>query len=381
MEIEKIMVLDKVTTRYVSLMLTHKCNLNCTYCYENFKDSQVMDVHTAKYHIQNILTETFNSGNYKALELGLMGGEPLLEFCKIKEICEWMWSCAWPLPYIVFASTNGTLLTDEMKQWFKINKNKIVLGISLDGSSTSQFLNRGVKESAIDISFFIDTWPDQGIKATISRASLRHLADDIIFLHEKGFKTIYSNLAFGIDWEWGDLITYKNQLLKLIDFYIENPELERCSLLNLDLCHMLDTSSKYKKYCGCGEGTMLIDTDGEVYPCPVFSPISLSKERIASLKNIDFSNPDNFIDRKCRCCLLRTACPKCYGMSYKETGNPAYVSSFNCVAYKIQVLANCILQRELLKKNVLQKQDNAILYNMLEMLEILFNNNTKDITI
>ena len=68
-------------------------------------------------------------------------------------------------------------------------------------------------------------------------------------------------------------------------------------------------------------------------------------------------------------------------MSYKETGNPAYVSSFNCVAYKIQVLANCILQRELLKKNVLQKQDNAILYNMLKMLEILFNNNTKDITI
>lgn len=371
------MVLDKVTTRYVSLMLTHKCNLNCTYCYENFKDSQVMDVCTAKYHIQNIFVETFNSGNYKALELGLMGGEPLLEFCKIKEICEWMWSRDWPLPYIVFASTNGTLLTDEMKQWFKINKNKIVLGISLDGSSTSQLLNRGVKDSAIDISFFIDTWPDQGIKATISRASLRHLADDIIFLHEKGFKTIYSNLAFGIDWEWGDLSIYKNQLLKLIDFYIGNPKLARCSLLNLDLCNILDTSSKYKKYCGCGEGTILIDTDGEVYPCPVFSPISLSGERIASLKNIDFSNPDNFIDRKCRSCLLRTACPKCYGMSYKQTGNPAYVSSFNCAAYKIQVLANCILQRELLKRNIMQEQDKTDLRKVLDILEILFDSNTK----
>ena len=375
------MVLDKVTTRYVSLMLTHKCNLHCTYCYEDFKDSRVMDINTAKYHIQKAFLETLDSGNYKALELGLMGGEPLLEFCKIKEICEWMWNNDWPLPYIVFASTNGTLLTDEMKQWFSVNKNKIVLGISLDGAADSQFLNRGVKECTIDIDFFIDTWPNQGIKATISRVSLESLADDIIFLHNKGFKTIYSNLAFGIDWEWSDLKIYKNQLLKLVDFYIENPELPRCSLLNLDLCNILDTSSDYKKYCGCGEGTILIDTNGERYPCPVFSPVSLPKERLASLKNIDFSDPDNFIDRSCKNCLLRTTCPKCYGMSYKQTGNPAYVSSFNCSAYKIQVLANCILQRELLKRNVLPKQDNAILYRMLDILEILFNNNTKDITI
>ena len=102
------MVLDKATTRYVALMITHKCNLNCVYCYEKFKSTQTMDIDNAKKYIVNIFDETVRSGKYKALELSMMGGEPLLEFEKIKEISEWMWSREWPLKYILIASTNGT---------------------------------------------------------------------------------------------------------------------------------------------------------------------------------------------------------------------------------------------------------------------------------
>ena len=367
------MVLDKVTTRYVSLMITHKCNLNCVYCYEHFKNSQVIDVDSAKLYIQKAFEDTAKSGKYKALELGLMGGEPLLEFYKIKELCEWLWSQDWPLHYIVFSSTNGTLLTDAMKKWFSINRNRIVLGVSLDGSMSSQTSNRGQQSSKIDIDFFVKTWPNQGIKATISKESLRNLADDVIFIHKKGFETIYSNLAFGVDWDWEDLKVYRNQLLKLVDFYVAHPKLHRCSLLNLDLCSILDTSSNYKKYCGCGEGTILIDTDGREYPCPLFSPISLPKERIDSLKNLDFTNPDVFIDEKCRRCLLRSTCPKCYGMSYKQTGDPAFVPSFNCAAYKIQVLANCILQKKLLQNNQIAEEKITALCKVLDVLNLLFN--------
>ena len=53
-------------------------------------------------YIINIFDETVRSGKYKALELSMMGGEPLLEFEKIKEISEWMWSREWPLKYIIF---------------------------------------------------------------------------------------------------------------------------------------------------------------------------------------------------------------------------------------------------------------------------------------
>ncbi len=357
-------------------MVTHKCNLNCIYCYEQFKNSKAIDVDDAKKYISKIFYDTAQSGKYKSLELSMMGGEPLLEFEKIKEICEWMWSREWPLKYIVFASTNGTLLTERMKQWFCTNKDRFVLGISLDGTAESQSLNRGYLASTIDIDFFVKTWPEQGIKATISKESIRNLADDVIFIHNKGFKTIYTNLAFGIDWEWSCLPVFKTQLMKLIDFYLEHPNVSRCSLLNLDLCNILDLSNEYKKYCGCGEGTVLVETDGKEYPCPVFSPITLPKERLETLSTLDFLDQETFIGDKCKKCLLRKSCNKCYGMSFLQTGNPAYVPSFNCAAYKIQVLANCILQEKLLKRNLIKEQDKEHLFNTLSIIKLIFNHST-----
>ena len=50
------MVLDKDTTRYVALMITRKCNLNCVYCYEKFKSTQTMDIDNAKKYILNSAT-------------------------------------------------------------------------------------------------------------------------------------------------------------------------------------------------------------------------------------------------------------------------------------------------------------------------------------
>lgn len=372
------MVFDKVSTRYVSLMLTHKCNLNCVYCYELFKSSATMDVDNAKQYIKQAFENTFTSGKYNALELSMMGGEPLLEFFKIKEICEWLWNQEWPMKYIVFASTNGTLLTDDMKKWFSANKDKIVLGISLDGQPASQAFNRGDLATTIDIDFFVRTWPEQGIKSTVSRESLKSLSNDVIYLHKFGFKTIYANLAFGIDWQKDDLIVLKEQLLKLVDFYIENPQYERCSLLNMDLCSILDSSSEYEKYCGCGEGTICIDTDGQEYPCPVFSPITQPQKNLYIIKNIDFSDPKVFLDSKCNGCLLWKNCPKCYGMNLFTMGNPAQSPEFNCKAYKIQVLANCVMQNKLLEYGKIEDNKKQSLNNVLNLLEYIFTNQTTD---
>lgn len=371
------MVLDKATTRYVALMITHKCNLNCVYCYEKFKSTQVMDVDDAKEYILKIFDDTVRTGRYKAVELSMMGGEPLLEFEKIKEISEWMWSREWPLQYILFASTNGTLLTDSMKQWFCTHKDRFVLGLSLDGTKESQISNRGQLASAVDIDFFVRTWPQQSIKATISSESLRHLADDVIHIHRKGFKIIYANLAYGVDWEWEKLSVFKDQLLKLVNFYLEHPDMSRCSLLNLDLGSILDCSGTYEKYCGCGEGTVLIESDGTVYPCPVFSPITQPKERLEALKTLDFNDPATFIGNKCKQCLLHKGCNKCYGMSFLLTGNPSYVSPFHCAAYKIQVLANCILQQKLMECKLLKTQDTKSMAYILNVMKIIFNHSNQ----
>lgn len=76
---------------------------------------------------------------YETVEIQFMGGEPLLEFPLIKECAEWLWST--PITdkqMMLFAPTNGTLLTTEMKEWFAKNKDRIHLGLSFDGDMAMQ---------------------------------------------------------------------------------------------------------------------------------------------------------------------------------------------------------------------------------------------------
>lgn len=354
------MVLDKATTRYVSLMLTHRCNLNCSYCYEQFKSAKTMSIDVAKSQITKAFCETRADSRYKALELSFMGGEPLMEFENIRILSEWCWQQDWGLPYIIFASTNGTLLTDEMKEWFYENRERIVLGISLDGSLDMQKTNRGELASKIDIDFFLKSWPLQGIKATISRETLATLADGVKFLHQTGFEQIYANLAYGVEWTDEDLGIYKDQLLNLVDYYLLLPEINRCSLLSLDLTEIVDLSLTHVKHCGCGTGTTLIDVDEQVYPCPVFSPCTLPNDKLDGLKDINFNDITQFIPSECKNCVIHRACPKCYGMNYLLTGKVNSFNRFGCKAFKIQVLANCYLQERLLKAG-LCKDSNTIL--------------------
>lgn len=122
------------------LLITYKCNLRCSYCYEPKEQGFKMTVSKAK----QIITEELELLDPQdSVEIQFMGGEPLLEFQFIKEISEWLWNKGFDTDdNMLFAPTNGTLLTDEMKAWFASNNNRITLGLSFDGDITMQNKNR-----------------------------------------------------------------------------------------------------------------------------------------------------------------------------------------------------------------------------------------------
>lgn len=118
--------------KVIMLLITYKCNLRCSYCYEPKISNFNMSFAKAK----NIIQEQIEAldDEYEAVEIQFMGGEPLLEFPLIKECAKWLWST--PITdkqIMLFAPTNGTLLTDDMKEWFAKNKDRIHLGLSFDG--------------------------------------------------------------------------------------------------------------------------------------------------------------------------------------------------------------------------------------------------------
>ena len=136
------------------------------------------------------------------VEIGFIGGEPLIEFDLLKQIFSYVSSKYNDVEHIFYATTNGTLLNSEMKEWFSAHRNCFVLGLSLDGAKETHDVNRSGSFDSIDFDFFLKNWPEQGVKMTLSEYSLPRLAENIKFIHGLGFKHINGvNLAEGsFDW-------------------------------------------------------------------------------------------------------------------------------------------------------------------------------------
>lgn len=135
-----------------SICVTHNCNLNCTYCYQKHDVTSRMTFDTAKtcidYIFQNIPDYAVDG-----VEVGFIGGEPLLEFNLLKQIFLYTYSTYSNIEWIFYATTNGTLLNDEMKEWFSAHRKEFVLGLSLDGTKETHNANRSNSFDKIDIDF------------------------------------------------------------------------------------------------------------------------------------------------------------------------------------------------------------------------------------
>ena len=127
-----------------------------------------------------------------------------------------------------------------MKNWFKLNKSRIILGLSYDGTDFMQDINRSYSSTFIDKKFFLETYSKQSVKMTISKKTVNNIAEGIIFLQNQGF-IVNANLAYGTDWDMTDsLEIFAEQLNKLANFYIENPKITPSSILNIKLESIFD---------------------------------------------------------------------------------------------------------------------------------------------
>lgn len=313
--------MEEKKIRTVTITLTQACNLACTYCYENHKSTRKMSLATAK---QSIDRELSHSDGVELFEFDLFGGEPFLEFDLIKEITTYICEKKGDIPCTVFATTNGTLVHGEVQTWLREHSGCFICGLSLDGTREMHNVNRSNSYDDIDLDFFLEMYPDQEIKMTVSRETLPCLAEGVIDMHSKGF-LVSCNLAYGIDWSDPQNTDILNrELHKLINFYLENPDIEPCSMLEMGIFNVGTYEEHAVRYCGAGKYMRAYDVDGRAYPCQFFMPLSVGEEKAAAVSDIQFPDeflPEDLIDKKCRQCVVRSACPNCFGSNYASTGN------------------------------------------------------------
>lgn len=359
-------------TKVIMLILTHSCNLKCTYCYEHQMriTSKVMKFETAKIIIEEEIRSSLDK--YNRVVIHFMGGEPFLRFGVIKNICKWVDSKKWPINIVLSATTNGTLLNNN-KEWLQKHNTTFKVVLSADGDRAMQNKNRSNSYSSIDFDFYKSTWPDGKVKMTFSPDTVKDVAKGVISLHEKGIKRIEGNLALGPQVKWKDehLKVYRNELRKLVMYYLDHPELYPASMVNVDVCKIIHTGH-WEKRCSCGSGLVCYDTDGTSYPCHLFSPITLNKEYLKQFQccNIDFSEVASFLDKKCEKCAIRKCCPRCYGMNYIYTGSIASAPPIFCYTSQIEFFTTCSLLYQRLKRHqsITNKCETEVVLNHIQQL-------------
>ena len=343
--------------RTITLTLTHSCNLSCLYCYESGKSPQKMSFETAK----EIIDDELNREDYSYVEIDLFGGEPFLEFELINRLYDYVSSKDWKQDYLFFAVTNGTLVHDKIQEWLRERRDSFICGLSYDGSPQMQDINRSNSADAVDLTFFQELYPDQPIKMTISEQSLKTLADGVEYLYRYGFKDVSCNLAYGIDWTnpQNERIL-SEELMKLIDFFIANPEYKPCSLLDMGIGTSVKEQPLYR-FCGAGINMAAYDVDGTSYPCQMFMPMTSGAEKASKSHGLKFYEntiPEECIDEKCKDCIIKSSCPTCYGANYVAFGNIYKHADDYCKLVKTIMKARSFFKGLQWEKGQLNLNDN-----------------------
>lgn len=354
-----------------SMCLTHKCNLGCVYCFQKHDSTHEMSLEIAKNCIEWVFNNV--SSNYEGVELSFIGGEPLLKFELIKQIVEYTTNCYKPkIKYSFFVSTNGTILNEEMKNWFSEHKDKICLGLSLDGTKETHNSNRSNSFDLIDIDFFRKNWQNQNIKMTLSEKSLYNFAENIKYIHSLGFGINGADLSEGLfDWSGEKYLKILiPQLQELVEFYSENDNLVKFNrLFNMDLATCTTKNKHRRKCCGVGESIVFFDTDGKMYPCSFITPMTFSQTEINEISKVNFVDRECFIDEDCyQNCYIYPICNTCVGANYLTNKNFKERDKRKCKIRKLLTVFIADLQAKLIMKNP-KIYDDTKLYHTIEAIK------------
>lgn len=362
----------------VTFIVTHQCNLRCTYCYEHNKSDRKMDLETAKRCVDLLFaedarnSELVNDMDAHGLIIEFIGGEPFLEIDLIDQTMEYFLDRAieldhrWQTQYMINISTNGTLGDDPRVQRFmKKYAGRLSIGVTIDGAKEAHdacrvdMAGNGSYDRAIKM--FRQTGGPEGgrtTKYTIAPGNLSLFSDAVRHLvTEEGVETLNCNCVYEEGWTLEHARELYRQLKETSDMLRGSHTNTYVSILDWEAGNPLP-ETETQNWCG-GDGRMLsFDVDGTVLPCMRYSSISTTGQplyrigdvecgiavreddaaRLAALRSITRQSQS---EQKCLDCPIASGCAWCTAYNYERTGSPNKRVTYICLMHRARVLAQC----------------------------------------
>lgn len=365
-------------SKTVTFIVTHQCNLRCTYCYETHKGDAKMTLDTAKKCVDLLYTEDarnselVNDVESHGIIIEFIGGEPFLEIDLIDQTMDYFLSKAieldhrWQTRYMINITTNGTLGDDpRVRKFMKKYEGRLSVSVTIDGAKEAHdacrvdLAGNGSYDRAIKM--FRETAGSDGrrtTKYTIAPGNIHLFSDAVRYMiNEEGVDTLNCNCVYEEGWTLDHAKELYKQLKETSDMLRESKSDTYVSILDWEAGDPIpDTETQ--NWCG-GDGRMLaFDVDGTVLPCMRYSSISINnqplyrigdtesgiavreddQERLRALRSITRQSQS---EQKCLECPIARGCAWCTAYNYERTGTPNKRVTYICLMHRARVLAQC----------------------------------------
>ena len=285
------------------LIVTERCNLNCTYCQSDKSFKRMMSWECAKENVDKYLSIT----EEKNPSITFMGGEPFIAFKLIQQLVDYIGK-AFPQHGVKYTIvTNGTLVHGSIQQWIKDNEANVNVVLSLDGLGETHNLNRCSSLQKIDLNFF-RLLKRPVVNSVFTPQTVSSLAKTTIDLHQEGFY-VKGFIADGEAWNANDINVIAGQLIMLIDYYLNKPDISPISLLAQPLYYL--TSPEQIRRCGTELFSEIsVAADGTIWACHRCSPFENHGTWKIPEKYIGLTNA-RYLLSDCESCILEKICNAC----------------------------------------------------------------------
>ena len=366
----------------ITMNLTNNCNLNCIYCFEHNKQSEMMSEEDAI----KIVDESYRYINPKEhgsyFMINFFGGEPFLNWKTMKAVIDHCNIERYRVAYGV--TTNLTILTDEIIQY--VDDNELHLLVSADGLKAVHDKNRSNSFDTVirNLQRLIDAELQilVEIRMTILPEDIEYALDGIKMFMNMGFDNICPIPVTDVDWSDEDCKKLERFYEDLMQYYVEllnTKGTRNFAIKNTDeiLLNVLEPEVHTPYMCPIGRNTWAaFDVNGDVYPChqlPTSKPEYKIPQRIGNIwtgidetKIITERKPAAYSKPECENCIGKAVCASgCPEENLRKTGDESVPFDGYCKTQIAMVKAVKKYQTQILNaKNIRNRTLNVLKENL-----------------
>lgn len=260
----------RLNLKWITLMVTESCNLECKYCYQERKNrSMNKDVIKKTIDFFNKHTDAEKPLIYA------FGGEPFLVLNSLEFLFDYAIRKNNKTCFKLI--TNGTLLNERIKEFLEKYKDFIkIFVVSMDGFKELHDANRvdsngkGTWDIIVkNLPFFLKTFPDLRVEARFDLDLLRknYLLKSMENLYSLGIREV--SFAPVVQTLTQDTYnSFKQESLVICGWLYEKFK-ETNKIIVSQIAREIEKSKKQKKvsFCEAVYSTLFIDPEGTIYPC------------------------------------------------------------------------------------------------------------------